>query len=158
MLAWIEGSWLGETMRAYQWAFPACEALHFIGLCLLVGSVAVMDLRLLGFARSLSIRAIHQLLPWALVGFAINLITGVLFFFSQPAFYYPNVAFRVKLVLILLAGANALWFYFTVNRDLDSWPAGAEAPRQAKTIAGVSLVLWVAVICFGRFIMYWPPI
>jgi hypothetical protein len=120
--------------------------------------VAIMDLRLLGFSRTLSIRAIHQLLPWAWTGFAINLITGVLFIFAQPSFYYPNVAFRVKLVLILLAGLNALWFHLTVNRQIDSWPEGAEAPRQAKTIAGVSLVLWVAVICFGRFIMYWPPI
>ena len=158
MNAWIANSWLNELMAASQWAFPICEALHFLGLCLLMGSVAVMDLRLLGFASSLPARVIHQLLPWAWVGFAINLITGVLFYVSNPAFYYPNPAFRIKLILILLAGANALWFQLTVHRDLDNWPEGAEVPSQAKLMASISLVLWVGVICFGRFIMYWPPI
>ena len=121
MIAWIESTWLHEVMTASLWAFPASEAIHFFGLCLLIGSVAVIDLRLLGFARSLPARVIHQLLPWAWTGFAINLITGILFYFSNPAFYYSNVAFRVKLILLLLAGANALWFHLTVNRDLDSW-------------------------------------
>lgn len=158
MLTWMENSWLGQAMRDFQWAFPTCEALHFVGLCLLIGSVAIMDLRLLGFGRRLSIRAVHQLLPWAWIGFAINLTTGVLFFFSQPYFYTPNVAFRIKMVLILLAGLNALWFHLRVNRRLDGWPEDGDAPREAKVIASVSLVLWLGVICFGRFIMYWPPI
>lgn len=155
MLAWIENSWLGETMRAYQWAFPACEALHFIGLCLLMGAVAIMDLRLLGFGRSLPIRAVHQLIPWAWTGFLINLTTGILFFFTQPGFYVPNGAFRVKLVLLLLAGANALWFQFTVKPS--SLTDEFAIPRRVKTMASASLVLWISVICFGRFIMYWPP-
>ncbi len=158
MIAAIENTWIGEFMRAYWWAFPAAEALHFIGLSLLVGSLAVIDLRLLGFARSLSVRAVHQLLLWTWIGFAINLVTGLLFIFAQASFYYPNVAFRVKLVLLLLAGANALWFQLTVNRELPSWGDGADATRQAKVIAGISLGLWVSVIFFGRFIMYWPPI
>jgi hypothetical protein len=158
MLQWMEQSWLGQAMQTYQWAFPACEALHFLGLCILIGSIAVIDLRLLGFARSLSIRAIDQLLPWVWIGFSINLITGVLFWFAQASFYYPNVAFRVKLVLILLAGANALWFQLTVHHDLENWTDSADAGRQAKATAGFSLALWIAVIFFGRFIMYWPPI
>ena len=158
MLAWLDNSWLAETMRVFQWAFPACEALHFVGLCLLMGSIAMIDLRLLGFAPSLPLRVIHQLLPWAWIGFAINLTTGILFFVAQPFFYYDNVAFRVKLILILLAGANALWFALTVQRDLDSWPEQAEVPSQVRAMASLSLVLWIAVICFGRFIMYWPPI
>lgn len=158
MIAAIENTWIGEFMRAYWWAFPAAEALHFIGLSLLVGSLAVIDLRLLGFARNLSVRAVHQLLLWTWIGFAINLITGLLFIFAQASFYYPNVAFRVKLVLLLLAGANALWFQLTVNRELPNWSDGADATGQAKVIAGISLGLWVSVIFFGRFIMYWPPI
>jgi len=158
MIQWIENTWLSETMNALQWAFPICEAIHFIGLCVLMGSIAVIDLRLLGFARSMSARVIHQLLPWAWTGFAINLITGTLFYVTSPSFYYPNVAFRVKMVLILLAGANALWFQLTVNRHLGSWPAEADAPAQVKAMAGISLGLWVGIICFGRFIMYWPPI
>jgi hypothetical protein len=97
------------------------------------------------------------LLPWTWIGFGINLVTGVLFIFSDPSFYYSNGAFRIKVVLILLAGANALWFQLRVNRDLDHWPETADAPPQVKAMATVSLALWVAVILFGRFIMYWPP-
>jgi hypothetical protein len=158
VIAAIENSWLGEFMRAYWWTFPTAEALHFIGLCLLIGSLAIIDLRLLGFARSLSVRAIHTLLLWTWIGFGINAVTGVLFIFTQASFYYPNPSFWIKMVLILLAGANALWFQQTVNRNLESWQDDAAAPGQAKVIAGFSLALWIGVIFFGRFIMYWPPI
>ena len=146
MNAWIESSWLNALMLSNQWAFPIAEAFHFLGLCLLMGSIAVIDLRLLGFASRLPARVIHQLLPWAWVGFGINLFTGILFYFANASFYYTNVAFRVKLILILLAGANALWFQLTVHRDLDSWPEGAAPPSQAKAMAGLSLVLWVGII------------
>lgn len=158
MIAAIEDSWLGEFMRAYWWTFPVAEALHFIGLCLLIGSLAIIDLRLLGFAKSLSIQAIHKLLLWTWIGFGINLVTGILFIFTSASFYYPNVSFWIKMILILLAGANALWFQLTVNRDLENWPDDADPSAQAKAMAGVSLALWIAVIFFGRFIMYWPPI
>ena len=158
MIAWIENTWLHELMITMQWAFPICEALHFVGLCILMGSIAMIDLRLLGFARSMSAQVIHQLLPWAWIGFAINLTTGTLFYFAGPDFYYTNTAFWVKMVLILLAGLNALWFQLTVHRDLDSWTEGTVASSQVKAMAGISLGLWVGVICFGRFIMYWPPI
>ena len=146
MIAWIENSWLSEIMNTLPWAFPISEATHFVGLVILMGSIAVIDLRLLGFARSMPARVIHQLLPWAWIGFAINLITGILFYFSNPAFYYPNVALRVKMVLILLAGVNALWFQVTVNRDLHNWPEGAGAPNQVKAMACISLGLWVGII------------
>jgi len=158
VLAAIENTWLGEFMRAYWWAFPAAETLHFIGLSLLIGSLAVIDLRLLGFARSLSIKVVHQLLVWTWIGFAINVLTGLLFISAQASFYYPNVSFWLKMVLIALAGLNALWFELTVHRDLHSWNDDTVAPAQARAIAGASLVLWIAVIFFGRFIMYWPPI
>jgi hypothetical protein len=68
------------------------------------------------------------------------------------------MAFRVKLVLLLLAGANALWYQLTVHKEIDSWPETGDAPLQAKVIAGISLGLWISIIFFGRFIMYWPPI
>jgi hypothetical protein len=158
MLAWIENLWLSELIRSTPWAFPIAEAFHFVGLCLLMGSLAVIDLRLLGFAREMSVRVIHRLLPWTWIGFTINAVTGFLFFITDPTFYTTNRAFQIKMVLILLAGANALWFQLRVNRELETWPETADAPSAVKTMASVSLVLWIAIICFGRFIMYWPPI
>ena len=158
MINWIEGTWLSYVMTNNAWAFPLAEAAHFFGLCLLMGSIGIIDLRLLGFARSFSVRAIHQLLRLVWIGFAINLVTGVLFIFASASFYYPNPAFWVKMVLILLAGANALWYQLTVHKEIDQWPETGAASGQAKFIAGTSLTLWIAIIFFGRFIMYWPPI
>lgn len=158
MVEWIMDTWLSKAMVESAWAFPIAEAAHFFGLCLLIGSIGIIDLRLLGFARSLSIRAVHQLLLLVWIGFGINLLTGILFIFSSADFYYPNMAFRVKLVLLLLAGVNALWYQLSVHKQLDNWPENGDAPRQAKVIAGLSLGLWISVIFFGRFIMYWPPI
>jgi hypothetical protein len=145
-------------MNDSAWAFPLAEAAHFFGLCLLMGSIGIIDLRLLGFARTFSLRAVHQLLTLVWIGFGINLVTGVLFIFTTPDFYYTNMAFKVKLVLLLLAGANALWYQLTVHKQLDSWPETGDTPAQAKLVAGISLGLWISVIFFGRFIMYWPPI
>jgi hypothetical protein len=158
MIEWILSSRLNEVMTGSAWAFPMAEAAHFFGLCLLLGSIGIIDLRLLGFARSLSLKAVHQLLLLVWIGFGINLITGILFIFASADFYYPNMAFRVKLVLLPLAGANALWYQLTVHKEIDSWPETGDAPLQAKVIAGISLGLWISIIFFGRFIMYWPPI
>lgn len=158
MLEWIAGTWLNHAMNDNAWAFPMAEAAHFFGLCLLMGSIGIIDLRLLGFGRSLSLRAVHQLLLLVWIGFGINLITGILFIFSSADFYYPNMAFRVKLVLLLLAGLNALWYQLAVHKQLASWPETGDAPSQAKVVAGISLGLWISIIFFGRFIMYWPPI
>jgi hypothetical protein len=157
MIDWIQGTWLSAAMTDNQWAFPLAEAAHFFGLCLLIGSIGIIDLRLLGFARRFSLHAVHQLLPLVWIGFTINFVTGILFIFAQPGFYYDNGAFRIKMILLLLAGANALWYQLTVHRQIAGWPDTGDAPSQARLIAGISLVLWIAIIFFGRFIMYWPP-
>jgi hypothetical protein len=155
MLAWIDGSWLTALMREVSWLFPACEIVHFIGLCMLIGALTVIDLRMLGFAPELSpMRLTEWLLPWAWVGFAINLLTGVLFLFTDPYFYFPNVPFRIKLLLILLAGANALWFQLKAHPELGRWQPGSPVSFAAKASAGLSLSLWIGVIVFGRLIMY----
>ena len=154
MLAWIEGSWLGVTLRDFAWAFPAAEILHFTGLCLMLGALIVIDLRLLGFARGLPGRTIRDLMPLVWIGFSINAFTGFLFFVAAPFFYYPNGPLRIKLVLILFAGANALWFDRSLRGEADHLAAKDEASSQLKLSAGVSLVLWTSIVFFGRMIMF----
>jgi len=154
MLAWIEGSWLGVTLRDFPWAFPAAEILHFTGLCLMLGALIVIDLRLLGFARGLPGRTIRDLMPLVWIGFSINAFTGFLFFVAAPFFYYPNGPLRIKLVLILFAGANALWFERSLRGEADHLAAEDEASSQLKLSAGVSLVLWTSIVFFGRMIMF----
>jgi hypothetical protein len=155
---WARATWAGEFVRAYGWVFPTLESLHFIGMSLLIGVVALIDLRVLGIARGLPVAPLHRLLPLAFIGFGLNLVTGVLFFAADPASYAFNVAFRLKMFCILLAGLNALWFRLGVFLDVEKWGAGIEASPLAKVISAMSLLLWIAVIVGGRFIPWAPDI
>jgi hypothetical protein len=155
MLAWIDSSWLAALMRQVSWLFPACETLHFIGLCMLFGGLIFIDLRTLGLAPKLSpMKLVEWLLPWVWIGFGINLVTGVMFLFTDPYFYYPNAPFRTKLVLMFLAGLNALWFQLKVHPELARWKPDMQMSTAARASAGLSLALWIGVIVFGRLIMY----
>ena len=154
VLFWMETSALGQLMRDSVWLFPAAEILHFIGLSLLMGSVIIVDLRLLGFTEQVTLQSVYRFLPLSLTGFGINLLTGVLFCFTDPYRYYPNFAFRVKLFLILLAGLNVLWFKLAVYRDSIKMSAQDNTAPVAKIIALLSLLIWTAVIVMGRMIPY----
>ena len=149
----IETSVLGQLMRDSVWLFPMAEILHFMGLSLLIGSLLVVDFRLLGFYRNFPVAAVYRFLPLALAGFSINLVTGTLFFFSDPFRYYPNIAFRLKMLFIILAGLNALYFALTVHRKAAQSGAG-ETGSAIKTVSALSLIFWIGVIILGRFIPY----
>jgi hypothetical protein len=154
LLKWIHDSWLGVTMREVPWLFPTFEGLHFLGMALLLGVITIIDLRILGFAKGLPVGPLHRLLPLAFLGFAINVVTGAGFFASDPAAYVFVPAFRIKMLLILLAGANAIWFWLAVLSDVDDWGAGVKASPLAKLISLASLLFWVAVVTAGRFIAF----
>jgi hypothetical protein len=154
ILYWMETSVLGQLMRDSNWLFPAAEILHFIGLCLLIGSLIVVDLRFIGFLKHMTFEAIYKFLPVSLLGFAINMSTGVLFCFSNPFRYYPNIAFRIKMGLILLAGLNVLWFKFAVYPKTIQMAADRKTNNTAKVIAILSLLIWFSVIVLGRMIPY----
>ena len=152
LLAWMEGSPLARAILENSWVFPTLETLHFVGLILLIGSIYIVDLRVLGLASRVPIRAFMQFIPVSLLGFGINLVTGLLFLFSDPFRYYPNLAFRLKMLAVLLAGLNVIWFKFAAEAEL---AAGAtNASGTVKFVAGASLVLWTVVIVFGRMIPY----
>lgn len=153
-LAWLQMSWLAQLSLNYPWFFPTMEILHFLGLCLLIGSLGLIDLRLLGFAKRLSIPALHDLLPWSFVGFGINLASGTCMFAANVDMYYPNIVFRVKMLLIILAGLNALLFKLTVAPKYAVLGPDANASLLAKGIAASSLFLWVSVILAGRLLPY----
>ena len=151
-----------EVFMAYPWAWPLCETLHFIGLCLLIGIVGSFDLRLLGVAKGLPLAALKRLLPWGVFGFVLCLITGGLFVGGIGANLVGDNAFDVimrdiylqlKLIFIFLAGINVLAFYLTGSaRAVEALGPGDDAPPLAKVIAGASLFLWIGVVVFGRLI------
>ncbi len=138
-----------------MWVWPILEDLHFLGLILLLGGVGILNLRILGFLKRLPLAPLHRFLPWGIAGFAINVITGFLFFMGMPAFYVVNVVFQIKLLTILLAGTNLIVFQCTsVFLSLEEVGPGEDAPKYAKVIAVASIFLWIAVIVLGRYIPY----
>ena len=153
-LTWLMNTYLGTYLRTSDWTFQALQSLHFVGMSLLIGVVGAIDLRVLGFARAVPLVQLHRFLPLAFVGFGVNLITGALFFTNDPFTYAFNVSFRLKMLMILLSGLNALWFRLGVFIDLEKWGPGIETSRLAKTISAISLLLWMAVITCGRYIAF----
>jgi hypothetical protein len=145
-----------DFMRA-AWTWPIVESLHFLGLCLLVGAIGTFDLRLLGVAKHVPIAAVHRLIPWGLLGFALNIVTGTLFVLTDPDQYIYNPSFHLKLVFMAIAGMNAGLFYLTSYRRAFGSTAALEAPTRAKVIAAVSLCAWITVIVCGRLITFYRP-
>ncbi len=153
-LSWIESTVLGEMGRSSIWLFPALETLHFLGLCILFGSMLVVDLRMLGYMRGVAVAATFPFIHTAIFGFSINLITGIWFFCIDPFRYYVNISFRIKMVLILLAGINALLFWLLEKKKLEALPAGSSTDVMTKSIALASLIFWVLIIICGRMMPY----
>jgi uncharacterized membrane protein len=143
---------VGEFVTDATWIWPSCETLHFIGLCLLFGITAMVDLRVLGMMRAVPFQALHRLLPWGVLGFGVNLVTGLLFFVADPDQYTHSAPFQWKIVLIMLAGLNLL--YFTIfDTPWDLHP-GEDAPAIAKFVAASALFLVVGVMFCGRMLPF----
>jgi len=125
------------------------ETLHFIGLSLMIGVGLLINLRTLGVMRRVPFGALDRLLPWAVLGFGVNIITGMLFFAAAPGQYIDNVAFYWKLVFIVLAGANTLYFFFDKG-----WasPTDLGVPILTKFVAALALCLWIGVMFWGSML------
>jgi hypothetical protein len=154
LLVWVHDTAYGAMMRDIPWLFPTFQALHLMGMALLIGVIGVIDLRVLGFAKSLPVSPLHRLIPLALFGFAVNLVTGIGFFASEPYSFAVVWAFRIKLLLLALAGLNALWFRISITPLVHRWGPGVDATPLAKAISAASLVFWVAIVFAGRFIAF----
>jgi predicted outer membrane lipoprotein len=151
---WMGQSWLGVAARDVYWVFPAAEMVHFFGLCLLMGSLLMIDLRVLGFARSVSIKKVLAFIPAAGVGLALNIASGVVFLCAYPENYWPSMAFRLKMLAIAIGVLNALWFKWAESPHIEQLADDGDASRRAKVVALLSLTVWVAAIALGRFLPY----
>jgi len=148
------GSPLNEWIQATYWLWPVMEITHFIGLTLLMGGLLIVDLRLLGLFPSVKLTATHKVLPLVLLGFTLNLITGILFFIGDPMRYSVNVGFQIKMLLVLVAGANAFLFHSRYWLDSQSSLSMALNRVDERIVAGLSLCLWTGVLLLGRLIPY----
>ena len=151
---WLESTPIHSFMIETPWAFPANETLHFMGLTLLIGSILVVDLRGMGMLRAIPFTHAHKLISLAIAGFSINLITGILFLFADPSRYFVNVGFRWKMVVVVLAGLNALAFEYFVFRKVRAGDPAAEFSMTAKVTSALSIVFWFTVLVLGRFMPY----
>ena len=146
-----------EALMEMNNAWPVVESVHFIGLTLLLGSIAAWDLRLLGVMKEVPVAAFHRLVPFAILGFGINAASGSLFLMTDPDQYVYNSAFHLKVLCIALAGVNVAVFYVTTFRRVHALGFGAQPPLLARVSGAVSLVLWVTVIVCGRMITFYRP-
>ena len=132
-LIWLKETGFGTAIRESLWLYPIFEIIHLIGLAVLVGAIAMTDVRLLGFSRALPVNGTaRHLLPWVWVGFAVALLSGVALFSGFTTDYWMNTAFRIKLILIVIAGVNALLFHFRVYRGVANWNANVPHPPRRK--------------------------
>jgi uncharacterized membrane protein len=155
--AWMVTTPINHIVLGYAWSWPTLETLHFLGLCLLLGALLIMDLRLIGFQRVIPLEAVHGLMPVAIVAFLINLITGLAFCFGDPHLYSGNWAFWAKMLLVLLAGVNFLIYYTRVEPQLKRLGPQDATPLLAKAVGVASLVFWFGVLSFGRLLPYLGP-
>ena len=153
-LALLESSLVGQWARETSWLFISAETLHFMGLSILLGALAVFDARIFGLVRQAPGDRLLGLIPLALFGFLINLVSGVVMFASDPFRYWSNPWFKWKLALIAFAGLNAVWFWFAEHEALKALPRVQAADVAAKVVAGASLLLWLAVLAVGRLLPY----
>jgi hypothetical protein len=157
--------WLAATpgsiaLHESRYIFLIILTVHVLTLCLLVGTTAMLDLRLLGWTlqRVPASEVVTRLVPWAGAGFLVMITSGSLLFYADPVMKYHNLFFRLKMMTLILAATNALVFHRTVYRRVAGWDLDPVPPRGARLAGGLSLALWVLMIILGRMIpyqMYW---
>lgn len=152
-LHWLNDSSLGVFTREYHYVFTICLVVHFIGLSLLMGGMLIVDMRLLGFPRQLPIAAAMKFLPIAIIGFVINLLTGITMVSFDAVDYWLNPAFRIKMALMLVAGLNALFFTIFEHRQVLSQPSDQRTTMAVRISAALSLLVWFGIIYWGRMIV-----
>ncbi len=155
LLVWIEGTAVATAMREWTWLYPLVETLHILSFVVLVGAAAMFDLRLLGASPGLSVTGMaRHLLPWARVGLACAVPTGLLLFATDATALGTNPALGAKLTALVLAVVNAQAFHWRTFGGVATWDSEAPTPPVAKVAAVASLVLWAAVVALGRLIAY----
>lgn len=147
-------TWLRES----DWSFSLVESLHVLSIAAMAGTIAIVDLRLLGvlFRQQSVSRLTSQVTPVTWVGFALMAVSGTLLFVAQPEQNAVNPAFRLKVVLLILAGLNVFAFHRVVYRRIAAWDDQPTPPVAARVCGLVSLSLWTTIIILGRLIAYFP--
>lgn len=154
----IEQTPIGMAIAESRYAFPVIEGVHLIGLSISVGLIFLTDLRLMGvlFRQVPVTDVIHQLRPYVLGGFALVFLSGGLLFWSEASMLVASPAFPFKMLFMVLAGVNALYFELVLAKQGAVQENRPLLPRNVKFAGMASLALWTLVIICGRLIPYLP--
>ena len=155
----LEASGLGQAMRQSLWLYPAVEIVHIVGIGLLFGSIAILDLRLLGFSKSIAVKRLtSHVLLWAAAAFLLIVPSGLMMFIAHASDLIASPVFVLKICLIMGAGLNAGLFYTIVFPSVGAWDSEEMRklgpPPSARVSAAVSLAIWISVIACGRLLAY----
>jgi hypothetical protein len=155
---WLENTPAAVALRNSVWVFDLTETIHTLGIVLVAGTIMLVDLRLLGMGlkREPISEVVSRIVPFTLSGFCLMFITGGSLFAAEAVKLYSSPAFRIKLILLSLAGLNALIFHLTVYKQAAEWDSAPAAPPRARLAGVFSLILWIAIIAAGRAIAYGP--
>jgi hypothetical protein len=155
-LEWLQGTWVGVLVAESLWGYPLFETIHTVGMAMMIGSLGLINLRVLGYKPDLPLLDTRTLLPLAWLGFTLNAVSGTLLFTSDAVYFWGKYTFRIKMILIILGGINAALLGRRVFREA---AASAPAPQPTvglKWIAFSSLVFWFGAVIAGRLIAYTP--
>jgi hypothetical protein len=155
----LENSGLGQAMRQWLWLYPSVEIVHIVGIALLFGSIAVLDLRLLGLSRNIPVKSLgRHVLPWTIASFVLIVPSGLLMFTAHATEFIDSGVFVIKMLLIMAGVLNAALFHTITYRTADVWDAEEmrrlPPPPSARLAAGLSLAIWISVIACGRLLAY----
>lgn len=154
ILTWIESTplalWVGESL----WGYPISLTAHSVGMAIMVGIVAMVDLRVAGFFPSLSLTSMRTAIKIAWWGFLVNVISGLALYTSQASYFTFHTAFIIKIIAIILAAINAYMLQKMLAKNSVNWDAGEVIPSKAKQLAIFSLLLWTIAVIAGRLIAY----
>lgn len=153
---WLQALPLASGVKESSWQFPVIESIHSLAISVMIWPAALVDLRLLGLAmRRRAVSSVTgQFLPWVWIGFTVMVMSGAVLFASEAVKCYKSPFFRVKLILIAIAGLNALVFHKTVFADANSWDEDPRLPWRARVAGACSLAVWIGVIAMGRGLAY----
>lgn len=150
VFAWVADTPVAVWVNSSPYIWPTLECIHFVSLCVLIGSLWIIDLRLIGFYRARCASMVQFLIRLSLMAFAVNLATGLLFFSGNTFKYIDNWAFELKLILIIVAGMNALFYRVRLSHLVDT----EEVSIGSIGVGYLSLLLWSGVIICGRMITF----
>ena len=153
LMEWLQASSLAVFIHKTPWAFTTIELVHVFAISLVIGTIAIVDLRLLGLTSTKRpfTELARAFLPWTWAAFVLAAIAGLLLFISQAAEYFVNITFWIKMCIMVLAGINMLIFELMTVRGVQKWDLESAPPLPARLAGGISLACWALVVIFGRW-------